>query len=171
MVFALLIVSLCSVFLFLDNSAFADCSDGYCYSTGGDPLGGQCGNGKDGPYWDTCFGLSWQYYEWPKDSNGNPYPNDISFHGTHNAGYATVSSQCAQYDGFWFLGYEVYNPKTGNSYGYQVGAPRVKMLKDYDPVNGYTRLYYVSKKQPANNPYIKINGKYLHAKRYGNACK
>lgn len=161
----LIVVSLFGVFL--SNNTFAACnSQGYCYGTGGNPRGGSCGDpNNNGPWWDTCFGLSWQYYEWPQG-----YTGDIAFPGSTNAGRATVSGQCAEYGGFWFLGYEVYNPHTHESLGYQAGAPRVGMLADYSP-NGYAQLYVGE--SPAPNPSInltKTNGERvrLSGAKYGN---
>lgn len=60
------------------NGAFAD----YVVGDGGNNNGGSCGINAIGNYyhWDTCFGLSWQYYEWPKDGNGNPIDGTISFY-------------------------------------------------------------------------------------------
>ena len=151
---------------FNDGTASAVCSsNGYCYDTGSDPLGGSCGNPSNtGTWWDTCFGLSWQYYEWPEGYTGN-----ISFPGSTNSGYATVSGQCAEYGGFWFLGYEVYTPSTQNSRGYQAGRPRAGMLRDYNATNGYAPLYPRSDMDPfptpSPNPAITLtldNGSTIH---------
>ena len=149
---AFVAISLLSI-CFLNNTSAVCNSDGYCYGTGSDPRGGRCGDPNNtGAWWDTCFGLSWQYYSWPEG-----YTGDISFPGSTNAGYATVSGQCAEYGGFWFLGYEVYRPSTGQSLGYQAGAPRVKMLEDYDSLggSGYVRLVVGENPQP--NPAITHN--------------
>lgn len=147
--FSLVIVAVFSLgFWFLNDASAACNSEGYCYGTGRDPLGGLCGaSNNTGVYWDTCYGLSWQYYNWPTGYTGN-----INFPGSNNAGYATVSSQCADYDGFWFLGYEAYQPSTGRSYGYQVGRPKAGMLSAR---GGYTPLYY-SESVPSPNPSIQL---------------
>ena len=147
--FSLVIVAVFSLgFWFLNDASAACNSDGYCYGTGRDPLGGLCGaSNNTGVYWDTCYGLSWQYYNWPTGYTGN-----INFPGSNNAGHATVSSQCADYDGFWFLGYEAYQPSTGRSYGYQVGRPKAGMLSAR---GGYTPLYY-SESVPSPNPSIQL---------------
>ena len=159
-------------FLFIDNSLAACNSAGYCYGTGGNPKGGKCGDpNNNGAWWDTCFGLSWQYYLWPRDDDNNPIDMDITFPGSTNAGVATVSRQCKDYGGFWFLGYEVYRPSTGESLGYQAGAPKVSMLSDYDSVHGYTPLYVGEETQP--NPGITIvtpsGTKKLKGDKYGDA--
>lgn len=151
----ILVFSAIGLVLLTNNVALAVCNaSGYCYDTGSDPLGGTCGNPNNtGTWWDTCYGLSWQYYEWPKG-----YTGDIRFPGSTNSGYATVSGQCAEYDGFWFLGYEVYTPSTGNSRGYQAGRPRAGMLRDYDSKKGYVRLYSGTEAapDPLPNPAITL---------------
>ncbi len=150
----------CAVFVLVNNNSFAACGpDGkYCYGTGSGPRGGLCGDpNNNGVWWDTCFGLSWQYYEWPTNSQGEPYEGDISFPGSSNAGYATVSRQCKDYGGFWFLGYEAYRPSTNQSLGYQVGSPKAGMLVKYDSTHGYTDLYEGEDGEPAVNPNITLN--------------
>ena len=162
-IFALCLVAILSgAFVLLKSDAFAACNaSGYCYGTGQGPSGGLCGNpSNNGTWWDTCYGLSWQYYDWPEGYTGN-----INFPGSTNSGHATVSGQCAEYGGFWFLGYEVYQPSTGNSYGYQAGSPKAGML---EARGGYTRLYSMG--NPSPNPSILINANgesfYLRGSRY-----
>ncbi len=119
-------------------SASLQCNDsGYCWDTGTRPSGGKCGPAdKESAHWDTCYGLSWQYYEWPAG-----WDNDIIFYGSENSGGdATIAAKCKDYGGFWFLGYEAYIPKTGKSLGYQIAKPKAGMLADYD-YGGRTPLY------------------------------
>ena len=139
------------------DDAAAVCHDGYCYDTGSNALGGSCGSSDhDGIWWDTCFGLSWQYYKWPKGWN-----NDIKFYGSANSGgNAIVDSDCKEYGGFWFLGYEAYNPSTGKSAGYQIAKPKTSMLKAYggrNPLYPFESLADgadISQFKPKKNPYI-----------------
>ena len=124
----MLILFLFLVFSFtlsITNETYATCPGGYCYDDGTNAQGGSCGSSTSTIWWDTCFGLSWQYYEWPVGHVGN-----IKIHGTANSGGdATIDAQCAEYGGFWFLGYEAYNPSIGTSLGYQIAKPKVSMLK------------------------------------------
>lgn len=154
-----------------ESFAAVVCRNGYCYDTGDQASGGSCGKSPSTLWWDTCFGLSWQYYEWPANYHG-----DIVFHGTENSGGdARVSAQCEEYGGFWFLGYEAYNPSTGKSVGYQIAKPKVSMLSGYGgktqlyPFSGFASGYNESSFKPSQNPYVADynHGLYLKGKKYG----
>lgn len=80
----------------IPNSAFAD---GYVVGDGGSSNGGQCGKDNIGSsyHWDTCFGLSWLYYEWPKDANGNKLDGTISFYcGPNSDGSNNIGCKISQ---------------------------------------------------------------------------
>ena len=160
-----------------DVLATSTCANGYCYDTGTTASGGTCGDPTSSKtHWDTCFGLSWQFYKWPKDWNKN-----IVFYGSEHSGRnATVDKKCKNYGGFWFLGYEAYTPSTGVSKGYQIARPKASMLKDYN-YNGHTPLYPFdsiinntdpSTFKPKANPYIPDYNSGLSSlkgKKYGTA--
>ncbi|MBO7561085.1 hypothetical protein J6T21_03610 [Candidatus Saccharibacteria bacterium] len=143
----------------ISDDTYARCVDGYCYDVGTNASGGTCADSsKTTTHWDTCFGLSWVYYKWPKN-----WDKDIVMYGSeHAGGNATVDKKCKQYGGFWFLGYEAYLPSEGSSRGYQIARPKASMLKAY---GGRTQLYpfdaianntdpTVFNQKLTNNPYI-----------------
>ena len=91
---------------------------------------------------DTCFGMSWVYYKWPTDEQGNPIYADIHFPctgGTCATGRteSIVTKECSKPQnggGFWYLGFEAYSTEGLyylNSLGYQVGKPKVKYLTEW----------------------------------------
>ncbi len=130
------------------SNAFAD-----SFASTGDNLhssaGTQCeikinGNNYSVGGWtvDTCFGMSWVYYKWPTDANGNPIDSDIHFActgGTCASGRteSIVTKECGKPEngsGFWYLGFEAYSSEGKyylNSLGYQVGKPKVLYLTQW----------------------------------------
>ncbi len=154
------------------NNAMA----GYDVGTGVNTSGGECRSFTDPSvnwYWDTCYGLSWQYYEWPKDSSGNPIDADVEFYCTNNTcGTKTknrVSKNCGKPEyggGFWYLGYEVASPSgvygggsgQARNFGIQVGKPRAGMLAEwvstpFIPSPGGVGLYPIGTKASTNSDF------------------
>ena len=127
----------------IDRIALAD--GGYVSGTGSWPNGGKCYGSN--VTWDTCYGLSWQYYKWPENYNGDiyfwctrgttcqadVYPHIRDDDGDVGGGKIRVPNECSKYGGFWYLGYEVYDAKSNGmpSRGYQVGKPRVDGLNNW----------------------------------------
>ena len=76
-------------------------------ATGGTvPAGGSCGDGTISPWWDTCFGFSWQKYLVTKDF-GN---NDIYFPYTTNTGGKVSIQGCKKDQYIYNYGFEAYYP-------------------------------------------------------------
>ncbi len=162
--------------LSISEDASARCVNGYCYDTGTNASGGTCGTTQTGTWWDTCYGLSWQYYKWPTG-----WDDDIIMFGSDNSGgNATVAAQCKEYGGFWFLGYEAYQPSSGESKGYQIARPKASMLKDYDyggkaplfPFDSLASGVSGDSFTPKKNPYIPTYNSglaSLKGKKYGTA--
>ena len=125
------IFSFLSVITFASSSVFADAGPGY------NPGGGSCRGGSVGTGWfDTCFGVSWQYYEYSGTEN-------VKITGSDNAPGATIpAATCAAYGGFWHLGYERYiigsSASQDHSSGQQRGTVRLGLVSGY---GGYARFY------------------------------
>lgn len=124
-----LLVLIAFMTLFGMRSAWADAGPGY------NPSGGSCRGGSIGSaYWDTCFGVSWQYYEY----NGSA---DVQVPGGSNSPGAVIrGSTCGAVGGFWHLGYERYiigsKPSADSSTGAQRGTYRLGGV-----LNGSARFY------------------------------
>ncbi|MCR5832964.1 MAG: hypothetical protein K6G36_03510 [Candidatus Saccharibacteria bacterium] len=127
-----LLFMMTTVTIFGGNKVFAEGAQGF----GQFISGGTCGQeGETKDWWDTCFGFSWQHYEWPAG-----WTQDIKMPGTNNSGRATIAKECANEKyggGFWFLGFEVYKPNLLSSgletavRGFQAGAPLVAQLRPF----------------------------------------
>lgn len=96
----------------------------------GNQLGGSCSKGQSTPYWDSCYGATWRYYEIGQSSatfEGGVANMPATVKGTKNAPGGTISG-CEKYGGFYVLGLEVYIPSTMTSLNYQRGIVRTNLV-------------------------------------------
>lgn len=116
-------------FLTIALSVFSVCLlSGKTYASGnavseGQPgkHGGSCANGTEDKYFDTCYGFTWRKYMYTS--------GDVKFKGSGPNGsgpnYTVHAKECGDIgaDGFYFLGWEVYDPSgkggVGRSLGFQ----------------------------------------------------
>lgn len=95
---------------------FAEGSSG----TGSGANGGSCAPSGSTLWWDTCYGVTWRRYQ--ADNNA------INIPGGNNTPGGTILN-CKDNGGYYYrLAFEVYNPSTLSSLGYQKGLVPVNKV-------------------------------------------
>ncbi len=153
---------LVSFFAVLLSPSYASAAGFYGPGAGG---GGGCGD-KSAIVWnDTCFGVTWVYYEYNGTSNidmSRDKKGNKVYYSNH-APASVVSGKCGRVGGFWHLGTETYNPQTDESYEYQRGT-----WWWGDVYNGNAKFIYPgSSVTPDSSRVRKAGNAYAKPVRYG----